>query len=88
MLESINNDKDVFLEIDEFVTYLLDQYDTSDLRDNRISLERELTKARIESEKIQNELIAYNDKNLIFSKIISMLKMIIMPTFKILSSYY
>jgi hypothetical protein len=62
MLESINNDKDVFLEIDEFVTYLLDQYDTSDLRDNRISLERELTKARIESEKIQNELIAYNDK--------------------------
>lgn len=62
ILDKIDNDKQVLLGIDDFVSYLSEQFDVSDLSYNRISLERELAKARIESEKIQNELIVYNDK--------------------------
>lgn len=58
----LESEKDVFLDVEDFTTYLLSELDDPEFADIRIALERELSVARIESEKVQNELVAYNDK--------------------------
>jgi len=62
LIETIDSMKNDFLDIDEFISYLKEELNTQNFSNTRINLERDLAVAKIESEKIQNELIAYNDK--------------------------
>ncbi len=62
LIETIDSLKDDFLDIDEFISYLKEELNTQNFSNTRINLERDLAVAKIESEKIQNELITYNDK--------------------------
>lgn len=62
LIEMIGSMKNDFLDVDEFKLYLKEELNTQNFSNTRIDLERDLAVAKIESEKIQNELIAYNDK--------------------------
>ncbi len=58
----MENEKNVFLEIDNFISHITRELDASEFSGQILSLQSELKAAKIESEKTQNELIAYNDK--------------------------
>ncbi len=58
----IEADKNVSLDIDEFRDHIISEFSAPEFTNNRLALQRELKTARIDAEKIQNELIAYNDK--------------------------
>lgn len=62
LFESFEKDKDVFLDIDEFTSYIMNQLDVPEFTNNRDLLKRELRTASIDAIKTQNELLAYNDK--------------------------
>lgn len=62
LFESFENDKDVFLDTDEFTSYIMSELDIPEFANNRDILKRELRNARINALKTQNELLAYNDK--------------------------
>lgn len=59
---SFENDKNIFLETDEFTSYIMSELDIPEFANNRDILKRELRTARINALKTQNELLAYNDK--------------------------
>ena len=62
MLDTMTHEKDIFLNSDDFASYLIEQFQQPEFAHNSIALQSELATARIESNKIQNDLIAYNDK--------------------------
>lgn len=62
IIDQFEADKDIFMDIDQFTSYILEQLDTKELRSNRIALEKELVRVGHETQKIEKELLAYNDK--------------------------
>lgn len=61
LYEILEQEKDMYLEIDAFGDYLLAQLESSGQSVARLSLQSELTTAAIESQQVQDDLIAYND---------------------------
>lgn len=62
LFENIENEKDVFLEVDEFTSHLMSEMSAPEFAGHRDALKKELKTASINALKTQNELIAYNDK--------------------------
>ena len=62
LVSEMENEKDVYLEVEDFAQYLLSELDSSEFSEVATSLKRELAVVKIESEKVQNELIVYNNK--------------------------
>jgi hypothetical protein len=61
LYEILEQEKDIYLEIDAFGEYLLAQLESSGQSVARLSLQSELATADIESQQVQDDLIAYND---------------------------
>ena len=61
LYEILEQEKDMYLEIDAFGDYLLAQLESSGQSVARLSLQSELATADIESQQVQDDLIAYND---------------------------
>ncbi len=59
---SLEAEKDVFLEVDDFASYLMSEFDAPEFASNREALRKEIKAAGLMAQKTQNELIAYNDK--------------------------
>lgn len=62
LVSEMENEKDVYLEVEDFAQYLLSELDSSEFSEVATSLKRELAVVKIESEKVQNDLIVYNNK--------------------------
>ena len=62
LVSEMENEKDVYLEVEDFAQYLLSELDSPEFSEVTTSLKRELAVVKIESEKIQNDLIVYNNK--------------------------
>lgn len=62
LFANFDDNKDVFLDTDEFTSYILTELDNPEFSLHREKLQKELESTRITTLKTQNELIAYNDK--------------------------
>jgi hypothetical protein len=62
LIMSFEAEKDVFLEVDDFASYIMSELDTPEFANNREALRKEIKAAWLMAQKTQNELIAYNDK--------------------------
>lgn len=62
LFSTFENDKDIFFDTDEFISYINSELNSPEFMSHRDSLQNELEATKITTIKAQNELIAYNDK--------------------------
>jgi hypothetical protein len=62
LVETLEANKDVFLDVDEFSKYMMSEFSGPEFANNRTTLQKELRSAQIMADSVQKELLVYNEK--------------------------